>query len=148
MIRADAARASHTRRSRSATSSERMDGTSRSSSSGMKRPMTAAATIERPASAQNGPRQPAIWPANAPIGTPTTLAIVRPPITTPSAREPAAGPAAELATTAATDQKAPVASAVSARAASVIAKLGLSAAMTSPSAKTASARTSVLRRDR
>lgn len=66
----------------------------------------------------------------------------------PRARDVAAGPAAVVATTAATDQKVPVASAVTTRAASTRAKDELSAETRWPRANTTSARISVERRGR
>src|SRR4051812_29056553 len=109
--------------------------------------MSATAASARSASAQKGPRQPASWPANAPSGTPTTLASIPPAPTIPSARAPAAGPAARVATTDATDQKAPVAQAVTNRAPSRSGKLLPSATTTCPAANTARASSSVVRRD-
>ena len=105
--------------------------------------MSATAASARTASAQNGPRQPVSWPANAPSGTPTTLASIPPAPTSPRARAPAAGPAARVATTDATDQNAPVAQAVTNRADSSSGKLEPSATTTCPAAKTARASISV-----
>jgi len=89
--------------------------------------MSAMAAAERAARAQNGPRQPMACPANAPSGTPTTLASMAPAPTSPRARELAAGPAARAAATLATAQKAPVAIAVRNRAARTRVKLALRA---------------------
>ena len=97
------------------------------------------------ASTQNGARQPIACPANAPSGTPMTFANMAPAPTTPRAREVAAGPVTRAATTLATAQNAPVASAVKKRAASSSAKLEPSATTTCPAAKTPSAAISVTR---
>jgi hypothetical protein len=69
-----------------------------------------------------------------------------PPLSTiPRARELAAGPAIRAATTAATAQNAPVANAVRHRAASMIAKLWVTATMMCPAANTSRARARVSR---
>ena len=122
-----------------------MDTSTRSSWAGMKRPMNTAASPERTARAQKGPRQPVNWPAKEPIGTPTTLARVRPPIMTPVARVALRGPAALVATTKPTDQNAPVARAVTTRAMRTTEKDVLSAATRCPRQNTDRARTSVWR---
>src|SRR3954451_10477752 len=108
--------------------------------------MTTAAPTESSANAQKTPRQPTGWPAHEPSGTPTTVARPTPLIITPRARDADAGPAAVVATTAATDQNAPVTKAVSTRAARTTAKSELTAASTCPAAKTTSAPTRVARR--
>jgi hypothetical protein len=66
--------------------------------------------------------------------------------TSPRARAPAPGPAARVATTDATDQKAPAATAVTNRATSSSGKLLATATTRCPAANTARASTSVLRR--
>lgn len=130
---------------RSARSSEPTEGAVPRSSSGANRPMTTAATAARAATAQNVPRQPRCSPASEPSGTPRTVESATPLPMTPSARELAAGPAARVATTDATDQNAPVTTAVSTRAARRSANEPLRAAMTCPAAKIASASTRVSR---
>src|SRR3954471_17943288 len=110
--------------------------------------MTTAARAESTASTQNAPRQPTCWPAHEPSGTPTTVARPTPLIITPRARDADAGPAAVVATTEATDQNAPVTSAVRTRAARTTAKSELTAASTWPAAKTANAPTRGARRGR
>jgi hypothetical protein len=77
-----------------------------------------------------GPRQPVSRPAKEPTGTPMTLARVRPPIMRPMARAEFRGPAAVVATAAPTDQNAPVARAVTTRAARTTAKEPLRTATT------------------
>src|SRR3954468_20501899 len=140
MMQAHALNASHRFRSRSAASSVRTEVPSWSAVvAGVSRPITAAPAKASTPRATKGPRQPASRPAHVPIGTPITLASVNPPITTPIARDRRPAPAAWPATMAATAQNAPVARAVSTRAASRMMKLELSAATTCPAAKISSA---------
>lgn len=146
VVVAQAASASQRRPERRADSSERIDTAWWSGPScGTWRAMSPIAAAPSTARAQNGPRQPVSCPVKAPSGTPTTLASMAPEPTTPRARELAAGPATRAATTLATAQNAPVASAVRNRAASSSAKLEPSATMTCPTAKTPRASTSVSR---
>src|SRR3954454_19898748 len=146
MMQAHALSASQRFRSRSAASSVRTEVPSWSAVvAGMSRPITAAPAKASTPRATKGPRQPASRPAHVPIGTPITLASVNPPITTPIARDRRPAPAALPATMAATAQNAPVARAVSTRAASRMMKLELSAATTCPAAKISSASVSTER---
>lgn len=145
MTRTVAPSTSQRRALRSARSSERTDTAASPWSEGANRPITAAAMTARAAIAQNAPRQPRWSPTTEPSGTPRTVASATPLPIMPSARELEAGPAARVATTEATDQNAPVTTAVSTRAATRSANEPLRAATTCPAAKTASASTSVAR---
>lgn len=90
---------SHSRSERTPETSCRSDSLGRSwRSRGTVVTTTAAATTARAASAQNAVRQPNIWPANDPRGTPTTLAIIPPPCTIAIAPARRAGPARSAAT--------------------------------------------------
>ena len=73
-------------------------------------------------------------PIQEPSGTPATTASPMPDIITPIARVPRSGPAAVVATTAATERNAPVATAVTTREANTISNDPLTAATTFPTA--------------
>ncbi len=145
MVVAQAANASHSRPERRAANSERIRIRRSGTSRGTYREINAIMKTASTASAQNGARQPIACPANAPSGTPTTFANMAPAPTTPRAREVAPGPVTRAATTLATAQNAPVATAVRKRAANSSAKLEPSATTRCPTANTPSAAISVTR---
>lgn len=94
---------------------------------------------------QNDPRHPKYWEANAPSGTPSTVASMTPALIIPNARDAMPGPALLAATTQAMAQKAPVASAAMKRANINRVKSDPSATTTWPTAKTAKAKIRVSR---
>jgi hypothetical protein len=96
--------------------------------------------------AQNAERQPNCWPTRVPSGTPATFATVSPPRSTASDLARSCGTTTDTVTTAATAQNAPVATAVTTRAASRSPYCGARALTTCPTTNTPRAANSVVRR--